>query len=161
MKKLLTLLLTALLLLGSLPISALAQENGGSDALTGDYVPGEAIVCVKDTGFYGRSAEPALLAGAETLMALDSSANAYSRSAAPAESLKLVRSDTLSTAELIDELQKLDTVEFAEPNYIYTVSEGTKDLTGMQWAYDKNGEFSMAIDGWNQYKADGTPAPAR
>ena len=47
MKKLLTLLLTALLLLGSLPISALAQDNGGSDALTGDYVPGEAIVCVK------------------------------------------------------------------------------------------------------------------
>lgn len=76
-------------------------------------------------------------------MALDSSTNAYSRSAAPAESLKLVRSDTLSTAELIDELQKLDTVEFAEPNYIYTVSEGTKDLTGMQWAYDKNGDFSM------------------
>lgn len=160
MKKLLTLLLTALLLLGSLPISAVAQENGSSDALTGDYVPGEAIVCVKDAGFYGRSAESALLAGAETLMALDSSTNAYSRSAAPAESLKLVRSDTLSTAELIDELQKLDTVEFAEPNYIYTVSEGTKDLTGMQWAYDKNGDFSMAIDGWNQYKADGTPAPA-
>lgn len=56
MKKLLTLLLTALLLLGSLPISAVAQENGSSDALTGDYVPGEAIVCVKDAGFYGRSA---------------------------------------------------------------------------------------------------------
>ena len=36
MKKLLTLLLTALLLLGSLPISAVAQENGSSDALTGD-----------------------------------------------------------------------------------------------------------------------------
>lgn len=162
MKKLLTLLLTALLLLGSLPISALAQDNGGSDAITGDYVPGEAIVCVKGSsaGFYGRSAESALLAGAETLMALDSSANAYSRSAAPAESLKLVRSDTLSTTELIDELQKLDTVEFAEPNYIYTVSEGTKDLTGMQWAYDKNGDFGMAIEGWNQYKTDGTPDPA-
>lgn len=162
MKKLLTLLLTALLLFGSLPISALAQDTPGSDTLTGDYVPGEAIVCVKGSsaGFYGRSAESALLAGAETLMALDSSANAYSRSAAPAESLKLVRSDTLSTTELIDELQKLDTVEFAEPNYIYTVSEGTKDLTGMQWAYDKNGDFGMAIDGWNQYKTDGTPAPA-
>ena len=61
MKKLLTLLLTALLLLGSLPISALAQENGGSDALTGDYVPGEAIVCVKDTGFYGPVPKPSWL----------------------------------------------------------------------------------------------------
>ncbi len=160
MKKLLALLLTALLLLGSLPISALARDNGSSDALTGDYVPGEAIVCVKGAGFYGRSAEPALLAGAETLMALDGSANAYSRSAGPAESLKLVRSDALSTAELIDELQKLDSVAFAEPNYIYTVSEGTKDLTSMQWAYDKNGDFGMAIDGWNQYKTDGTPDPA-
>ena len=160
MKKLLTLLLTALLLFGSLPISALAQDTPGSDTLTGDYMPGEAIVCVKGAGFYGRSAESALLAGAETLMALDSRTNAYSRSAAPGESLKLGRSDTLSTAELIDELQKLDTVEFAEPNYIYTVSEGTKDLTGMQWAYDKNGSFDMAIEGWNHYKPDGTPAPA-
>lgn len=160
MKKLLSLLLTALLLLGSLPISALARDNGSSDALTGDYVPGEAIVCVKGAGLYSRSAESALLTDAEPLMDLNSGANAYSRSAAPAESLKLVRSDALSTAELIDELQKLDTVEFAEPNYIYTVSEGTKDLTGMQWAYDKNGDFGMAIDGWNQYKTDGTPDPA-
>lgn len=160
MKKLLALLLTALLLLGSLPISALARDNGSSDALTGDYVPGEAIVCVKGAGLYSRSAESALLTDAEPLMDLNSGANAYSRSAAPAESLKLVRSDALSTAELIDELQKLDTVEFAEPNYIYTVSEGTKDLTGMQWAYDKNGDFGMAIDGWNQYKTDGTPDPA-
>ncbi|SDP78353.1 Subtilase family protein [Eubacterium maltosivorans] len=160
MKKLLSLLLTALLLLGSLPISALARDNGSSDALTGDYVPGEAIVCVKGAGLYSRSAESALLTDAEPLMDLNSGTNAYSRSAAPAESLKLVRSDALSTAELIDELQKLDTVEFAEPNYIYTVSEGTKDLTGMQWAYDKNGDFGMAIDGWNQYKTDGTPDPA-
>lgn len=160
MKKLLSLLLTALLLLGSLPISALARDNGSSDALTGDYVPGEAIVCVKGAGLYSRSAESALLTDAEPLMDLNSGANAYSRSAGPAESLKLVRSDTLSTAELIDELQKLDSVAFAEPNYIYNVSEGTKDLTSMQWAYDKNGDFGMAIDGWNQYKTDGTPDPA-
>lgn len=164
MKKLLTLLLTALLLLGSLPAAAFAQENDGSDALIGDYVPGEAIVCVREGASARNALLPAPLAGAETLMGLDGSANANSRSAAPAESLKLVRSDTLSTAELIDELQKLDTVEFAEPNYIYTGSESgadstvAKDLTGQQWAY--NSAYGMAIDKWNAYAADGTPDPA-
>ncbi|WP_195270182.1 S8 family serine peptidase [Eubacterium sp. 1001713B170207_170306_E7] len=168
MKKLFALLLTAFLALGSMPAAALAQTAEAPAPITGDYVEGEAIVCVTDSpaGLYSRSAVSPLLAGAEELMPLASPSDTYSRSAGPAESLKLVRSGTLSTAELIEALRELDTVVFAEPNYLYSVTEdraaasGTKDLTPDQWAYDKDGRFSMAVEGWNCYKSDGTPDPA-
>lgn len=168
MKKIFVLLLATLLVFGSVPATAFAQNAENVSDITGDYVEGEAIVCVKDSpaGLYSRSAVSPLLDGAEALMALASPSDTYSRSVGPVESLKLVRSDALSTAELIEALQKLDSVVFAEPNYLYSVTEdhtsafGTRDLTPDQWAYDKNGSFSMAVEGWNRYKSDGTPDPA-
>lgn len=157
MKRLLALCLTALLLLGSLPVSILAQEDQGT-AISGDYVEGEAIVCLKaDTGMLrSYSAGSELLENAEVLMDLGDEGGIATFSAGTSDTLALVQSDTQSTAELITALEALPQVEFAEPNYIYTTSEnstgGVKDLTGYQWGYQtKTGEasYDLSIPSWN------------
>lgn len=175
MKKFLTVLLSALLVAASLPLSAFAQtEAEEKPAITGDYVQGEVIVCL-ETGSANqrsRSALPELLAGAETLMSLSDSAgdadNAQlrSRSAASADTqvLALVKDESRSTEALIAELESYPQVVFAEPNYITTNFETTAtetypDLSDLQWANSdqssKNNPFgnpqgfNIGVPDWN------------
>lgn len=51
----------------------------------------------------------------------------------------VVKSDTLSTKNLIKELKKLDNVEKAEPNYIVHATE-IPDYSDYQWALDNKGQ---------------------
>lgn len=176
MKKLLTVLLSALLVAASLPLSAFAQTASEEPpVITGDYVPGEAIVCM-DSGsaaLRGRSALPELLSGAETLMTLSEggenadSSLLRSRSAASADTqvLALVRDESRSTEDLIAELEAYPQVVFAEPNYITTNFEATAaeiypDLTDLQWAnadqesgsnpFGNAKGFNIGVPDWNK-----------
>ena len=70
MKKLSALLLCCLLVFTVLPSAALAENSGTAEPLSGDYIEGEAIVCMETSaaGMLRRSAVPELLANAEVLM---------------------------------------------------------------------------------------------
>lgn len=175
MKKFLTVLLSALLVAASLPLSAFAQtEAEEKPAITGDYVQGEVIVCL-ETGSANqrsRSALPELLAGAETLMSLsDSTENTNSsllrsRSAVSEDTqvLALVKDESRSTEALIAELESYPQVVFAEPNYITTNFETTAtetypDLSDLQWAnsdqssgdnpFENQKGFNIGVPDWN------------
>lgn len=104
-------------LTGVTPVqTAVAAEHN----YTQDYVEGEAIACIRKplVSFFAEDPHP-LLADAESLMDVTPEASTFGlRNAAYTEELILVKSDTLSTKELIAELEKLDEVVFAEPNYI-------------------------------------------
>ena len=69
--------------------------------------------------------------------------------------ITLVKSDHLTTQELIAELEQQEDVLYAEPNYIYSLQ--SEDLSGNQWEY--NGSYGIGADGWNTYSGD-TPTPA-
>jgi serine protease len=159
---LLALLLALLLTAGS---AAFAEELSGLSELqsqaSGDYVEGEAIVCVKTSGLQPESADD-LLAGATHLMALSAANGDGALTTAGAddnESLVLVHSDTLDTGTLINELQARSDVAFAEPNYIYNVA-ATEDFTKEQWAYNTSlSAYGMNITKWNTYDESGNPTP--
>lgn len=175
MKKFLTVLMSALLVAASLPLSAFAQtEAEEKPAITGDYVQGEVIVCL-ETGSANqrsRSALPELLAGAETLMSLSDSAEntnsslLRSRSAVSEDTqvLALVKDESRSTEALIAELESYPQVVFAEPNYITTNFETTAtvtypDLSDLQWAnsdqssgdnpFENQKGFNIGVPDWN------------
>lgn len=171
MKKLLTFLLTALLLFGSLP-TAFAQ-SGPMTENTGpaNYINGEAIVCLKPQE-PGRDAASPLFKDMDVLMILESvpknenadSVQSY-RAAEAGSAIGLVRADGLSTEALIETLNQNDSVLYAEPNYIFNVAEAAgpsadittyKDLTAYQWAYNNQGTMGghagmdMGIEDWNK-----------
>lgn len=175
MKKILTVLLSALLVAASLPLAAFAQTaSEETPVITGDYVQGEVIVCL-ETGSANqrsRSALPELLAGAETLMSLSDSAEntnsslLRSRSAVSEDTqvLALVKDESRSTEALIAELESYPQVVFAEPNYITTNFETTAtetypDLSDMQWAnsdqssgdnpFENQKGFNIGVPDWN------------
>lgn len=134
------------------------------------YTEGEAIVCVELPAAYAaeasRTAEmPELLAEAEELAMFGGAAFGAEEASALQEdgdevvsSLRLVSSAEMDTETLIDELETLPNVVFAEPNYIFYPAE--QDVTGSQWAFDSAKEWSLQIPGWNRYHTDGTPNPA-
>lgn len=127
MRKKLAVLLCCLLVFTSVPMTALAESGSSEAYASGDYIEGEAIVCMDAPagGLYRRSAGPELLAKAEVLMPVSSSeADAVSpqayglrSSSAQNQVLALVRDESRTTAELIAELESYDQVVFAEPNY--------------------------------------------
>ncbi|MGL4284105.1 hypothetical protein [Eubacterium aggregans] len=135
-------LLTVLLVLGTLSGSVLALSNevespvdwsdwaqdlqaqglslgNDSNTETPDYVDGEAIACVSTSPIMAMSQEgESLLAGATTLMTIDeggSTGDLSTYGLSEDESLVLVQSDTLSTQDLIAQLEALPNVSFAEP----------------------------------------------
>ena len=138
MKKYLSLLLTALLVFGSLPLTALAEESQ-TPAITGDYVEGQAIVCVEGglqslNGGWSRSASDIQIV--DSLMTLSDSAAENgllkSRSAAEGDTRQLVLVESAAgenTQTLIESLKDNPSVLFAEPNYRVQVStdEATAD----------------------------------
>ena len=135
MKKLSALLLCCLLVFTALPSAALAENSGTAEPLSGDYIEGEAIVCMETSaaGMRSRSAVPELLANAEVLMTVDSGDTDGAQpqtfglrsAASQSQVLALVKGEGRTTAELIAELENYDQVVFAEPNY--RVEEYTDD----------------------------------
>ena len=68
--------------------------------------------------------------------------------------ITLVRSDRLTTEELLAELRAREDVLYAEPNYMITPQ--SSDYTALQWGEDTT--YGMGVKGWNTY--DGTtPTP--
>ncbi len=132
----------ALLFTGALSVPSLGaevQESGVESVLKGEYKEGEAIICIQPSvadekrilagtrGLFDK--EPAAESG--FLMDVSEAQKAFSReegnvsvfasgSGVKKTVLKLVRSDTLSTEELIKLYTGKKGVLFAEPNYIYS-----------------------------------------
>ncbi len=127
MKKFIAFSLSLVMAFGGLAgVSPVETAFAASHDYTQDYIEGEAIVCIRQplARTFGAEELSPLLADAEPLMDVGSDTDTFGlRGAAYTEVLTLVRSDTLSTKELIAELEKLDEVVFAEPNYVTALSE--------------------------------------
>ena len=142
----------------------------------GDYVEGEAIICVRDQGsaFSADSVKAEISAAYgisdlsfETIFDKDPAAGLdFSGSAGAADdwSIQYVKSSSMSTAELISALESKSGVVYAQPNYIYKsepwdeeqiyyTSDGKvfDDLTAYQFAYGA-GAGGIDVPDWN--KAD-------
>lgn len=146
-------------------------------AEAGEYAPGEAIVVMKDSnasedvavgGFplYDYEMEDLMTvklpvaSDGESDFPLDGASPDYplggispDGSADEAESvgeIRLVRSETLDTEELINVLEKRSDVISAEPNYIATI-EAIPDFTSEQ--YFANSEYGIDVPNWNDPSA--------
>lgn len=137
------------------PASAAETASGWADDIpamlaSGTYAEGEVVVCAN-----GAAAPAPEAASAETIMALeDEGVGSEGR-------LTVVRSDALTTEELLRELADDPSVLFAEPNYTdatlldqdeaaapeaaaiaasgATVQGASKDLTSFQWGFGNDG----------------------
>lgn len=69
--------------------------------------------------------------------------------------ITLVESDTLSTVELIEKLNKRNDVIYAEPNY--KAKAASVDFTDRQ--FNGDGEYGIGVRGWNTYDGAGNPTP--
>lgn len=122
-KRLLCLILSAVLALGIAPATSLAKTADGPDyGKPGtDYVEGEAIVCVKGRAALSKSLKRDASFQMETLMKIKPDKGAGARTAglsSSEKSLVLVTSDKKDTKALIETFEKDPNVEYAEPNYI-------------------------------------------
>lgn len=146
--------------------SAAVNDTGGSKGSGGKYAAGEAIACVNTSARAASVEGTDLLKNTETLMDLDNTkaeGKATTFSAKSSQKLLLVKSDSLSTDEMIEELEKMPGVEFAEPNYVYHISGETPDYSQKQYAYDAPkygaGHYGINVENWNTYDISGVPTP--
>lgn len=131
-------------------------------------VPGQAIVCFRsekskelsekeqDKLADKKESEIAAVDEADALIDVSDEAVEEVTGESDRGIITLVESDTLSTEELIAELEKRDDVIYAEPN---TVSEtaASGDYTSKQ--YSANDTYGMGVDNWNTYDASSQPTP--
>ena len=142
-------------------VSVADGETGTEDAAEQPCVMGEALVCYKaETGVTSEDAAAATaerelekdssVDDAEGLMYVDDTEEGISSGL-----ITLVRSDRLTTDELVEDLSKRDDVLYAEPNYIYEAAEA--DLhTSEQWEHTTT--YGIHDEGWNTFDG-GTPSP--
>ncbi|MBR0384660.1 MAG: S8 family serine peptidase [Eubacteriaceae bacterium] len=167
------LFLSALFVLMSIPVAVMAQDTGSASD-ENQYQPGEAIVCLTRSAVTSM-ADDELLASSESLLTLSGN-NGDIKTASDGDitELRLVRSGSLSTEELVKQLKGKPGVLYAEPNYIYTVEQVsdntasaaasvnvpqaqskvdasdsvyTGDFTFLQYA--STGENSIDVPDWN------------
>lgn len=163
------LLAMALITVG-MPTIAMGAEPAQSQLVEQmrEYVPGEAIVIVKGEDSDTITNEKLASIGDELyevqdLMTISGAADSSKDSnqddavsndplngLAETEEIKLVKSSTLDTMELIEELNKCPDVLVAEPNYIAEIA-ATPDYTSQQ--YGMNGEFGIDVPNWNDQTA--------
>ncbi len=146
-KRLLCLILSAVLALGIAPATSLAETNGQPDyGKPGeDYAEGQAVVCIKGRAASAKSVKRNASFQMETLMEIKPEQGTGARTAAlssPEGSLVLVTSEKMDTETLIKTLGKDPNVEYAEPNYIMkpsTISEPTK-VKGYKYQWGLNNQ---------------------
>ncbi len=172
--------ISALLLLMAVPAAVLAQETDGG-AQSPKYQPGEAIVCVTRSAAQSM-ADDELLGSSETLLTLSGDTGGVKTEGDNITELRLARSNSLSTEELIKQLKAKPGVRYAEPNYLFSVEQTadqsaapvspnpaaartqtdlsdsayTGDFTFMQYA--NTGKNSIDVPDWNNpenHNADG------
>ncbi|MBR0384777.1 MAG: S8 family serine peptidase [Eubacteriaceae bacterium] len=164
--------ISALLLLMAVPAAVLAQETDGGAPESPKYQPGEAIVCVTRSAA-ASMADDKLLGSSESLLTLSGDTGGVKTAGDNITELRLARSNTLSTEELIKQLKAKPGVRYAEPNYLFSVEQSgrpasevaqsdssdsayTGDFTSMQYA--NTGENSIDVPDWNNpenHNADG------
>ncbi|MBQ3335118.1 MAG: S8 family serine peptidase [Eubacteriaceae bacterium] len=167
-----SLFLTMLLMLLSISSVVMAQSSD-SVSKENPYQPGEAIVCI--TRSAARSmADDELLGASESLLTLSGNAgDIQTAGEGDITELRLVRSNALSTEEIIKQLKAKPGVRYAEPNYLFSVEQSgrpasevaqsdssdsayTGDFTSMQYA--NTGDNSIDVPDWNNpenHNADG------
>ena len=177
-KRLLIAVLSMVLCVMSVPFAVFAAD-GQSEGNDGEYAPGEVIFCMRKSAIQAQSADP-LISASESLMVLSDSSPAgediSTQSDEVITELRVVKSGTQSTDELIAALKSKQGVLFAEPNYIYhgtplsddndkivsdamdvgiTTQESKSkakylqpDLTGVQYAYNPNNGIN--VPDWNK-----------
>lgn len=154
MKKVLSIILVLLLLALSFPVGATTTE----EEIEGNYVEGEAIIIVSENGVAATSAEDKALFENSTLLYSKENdiASTGKDLSSYTEGVYSVKSDTLSTTQLVNKFSKMDGVISAEPNYIYqldsldnsveTKGEIIKDYTKFQFSAN---EENSDIPSWN------------
>ncbi len=70
--------------------------------------------------------------------------------------ITLICSNTLSTEQIIETMEKREDVLYAEPNYIGETA--STDHTDLQ--YNAVGDYSIEVEKWNTYDDGGHPTPA-
>ncbi len=140
-RKCLGLALSGVMLVGSAAVPAAASVFEKKDYSGYDYIEGEAIVVLKDdaSGIYTKKNKSAAAYGSG--ISLENSYN-IDADAKDKDSLKLavVKSDKLSTAQLIPKLEQRSGVDFAVPNFRAKVCDITDDTySSFQWALENKG----------------------
>ena len=111
------------------------KKNNG----TKDYVEGEAVVMLKDTGLVSTGASLEESIGVSDEIQVDSVKNFSDKR--DGFSVATVSSDELSTEQMIEKLNKSDDVLIAEPNYICKTMSITDDTySDFQWSLDNKGQ---------------------
>ena len=149
---------------------------------SGNYIEGEAIVCFKTGEVTDAKPEEqakqevettlekeSCVDDAEVLLAVEDvtpasadlsddistdSLTDYEEEEMIPGMITLVRSDRLSTEELLEKFRAREDVLYAEPNYIITPQ--SDDYTDRQWGPDST--YGMGVTGWNTYNGN-TPTP--
>lgn len=147
-KRILSIMLSLLLVFSTVPAGVLAQEDSPADYGTPgvDYAEGEAIVYVdggaaalnntKSRSASAYETEELMTVETAAELAAENSPMLRSAAAQTGKSLVLVKSGQ-DTESLIADLQNNPNVEFAEPNYyveVYGVNEPTDPGYKDQWA---------------------------
>lgn len=148
--------MSAALLLGTMPVSAVMrtlQTNIAAEQITEESAVGEAIVMYRGTkkmqtkALSSKMQSPVKVAQSYVFDTSDS-ANLSSADVNLNRTLRdggftvsLVQSDTLSTEQLIDKLQKQSGVIYAEPNIkIQAMAYEDDPLAAYQWALENTGQ---------------------
>ncbi|MBR0383676.1 MAG: S8 family serine peptidase [Eubacteriaceae bacterium] len=169
--------LAMVLCLVGVPFAAFAAEDQTART-EGAFVSGEAIFCIQKSAVSTQGSDP-LISASESLMVLSDATPAGERITTQSDDviteIRLVKSSTQSTEELVAALKAKPGVIFAEPNYIYhgtppsddndkfvsdamdvgitTQASESKakylqpDLTGVQYAYNKDNGIN--VPDWN------------
>ena len=173
MKKILSLAISGIMavtgcVLGYVPAEAAPlHENvrGTSSESSSGYREGEALVLMKETSAVSRNRAKSVLGAGEDIRIIDkwtftqpvdaakdaggglSSAKAKKKAAAgEAQVLNVVRvnTDSMTTDQLVKELEANDDVEIAEPNYIVRAYDVDDTYFGYQWGLKNTGQNSSS-----------------
>ncbi len=125
------------------------SQNQSETEQRADFVKGEALILYRP----GISARNNSLQGFTIKQEWDFSSNRPYVAGTEAEKVALVSKDNLSTEELISQLELMDGVIYAEPNYIYHINGMTSDTyIDSQWGLKSEEDGEPGIDvqaGWN------------
>ena len=173
MKKILSLILAGVMavtgcVLGYAPVEAApVQGTSGdpADAGSAAYREGEALVLMKETSAVSRNRAKSVLGADDGIRIIDkwtftqpedaaedavdglSSAKAKKKIAAGEEqvlNVVRVKTDRMTTEQLVKELEANDDVEIAEPNYIVRACNVDDTYFGYQWGLKNTGQNSSS-----------------
>ncbi len=146
LKRAMTLGLVLTMMFSGMPRLNIIGDENEKEKKT-DYVDGEVVIMYYDTGAKSKSVEnrfDKLYAIEDTCVFENAAKNSgVSKKSSVKKDLKisLVKSEKLSTEELIADLKNDSDIVYAEPNYrVYENSFEADDYTKFQWPLDNRGQ---------------------